>query len=77
MITGKFGDFITNSNLVRKCFTYTIFTESWLTDEFNFVLEFNGYKSYTMNRVGRTGGGIQRIYLEFITSDLISHFSVK
>ena len=49
MITGKFGDLITNSNLVRKCFTYTIIMESWLTDESNFVLEIKGYKSYTMN----------------------------
>ena len=58
-ITGKFADLITNSNLIRKQFTFIIITESWLTEESYFVLEINGNKSHTLNRVGRTGGGIQ------------------
>ena len=58
-ITGKFADLITNLNLVRKRFTFIIITEYWLTDESNFVLEINGYKSYTLDRVDRTKGGIR------------------
>ena len=60
--TGKFADLITNLNLIRNRFTYIIITESWLTEEFNFVLELNGYKSHTLNRVGRTGGHIKIFY---------------
>ena len=62
-ITGKFADLITNLNLIRKRFTFIIITESWLTEESNFVLEINGYKSHTLNRVGRTGEGIKIFYL--------------
>ena len=61
-ITGKIPDLITNMNLIRKQFTFIIITESWLREESNFVPEINGYRSHTLNRVGRTGGGIKIFY---------------
>ena len=58
-ITGQFPDLTTNLIFVRKRFTFIIITESRLKDKINFVLEIIGYKSLTINRVGRTGGGIK------------------
>ena len=74
-ITGKFTDLITNSNLIRKRFTFTIITESWLTEESNFVLKLNEYKSHTLNRVSRTRGGIITFYLELLITEVTSQFS--
>ena len=71
-ITCNFVDLITNLNLVRQRFTLIIITESWLGDESIFILEIIGYKSHTANRIGRTRGGIQIFYLEFITTEVIS-----
>ena len=76
-ITGKFLDLITNLILIRKRFTFIIITESWLTEESNFVLEINGYKSHTLNRVGWTGGGTKIFYLENILTEVISQFYAK
>ena len=73
-ITGKFADLITNLNLIIKRFTFIIITESWLTEESNFILEINGYKSHTLNRVGRTGGGIKIFYFKYIIAEVISQF---
>ena len=50
-------------------------TESWLTKESYFVQEINEYKSHTLNRVGRTGGGIKIVFLELIRTEVISQFS--
>ena len=44
-------------------------------DKSNFVLEINGCKSHTLNRVGRTGGGIEIFYLEYIRTEVISQIS--
>ena len=66
-ITGKFADLITNLKFIRNRFNFIIITEFWLTEESNFVLEVNGYKSHTVNRVGRSGGGKKKFYLEYIT----------
>ena len=74
-ITGKFSDLIANLNLIRKRFTFIIITESWLTEKSNFVLEINGYKSNTLNGVGRTGGGTQIFYLGYIITDVLRQFS--
>ena len=43
-ITGKIEEFIAILNLITNRFTFIIITESWLTEEYNFVLEINGYK---------------------------------
>ena len=61
-ITGKFADLITSINLVRKRFNFIIITDSWLIDESNSVLVIIGYKSRTIIRVGRTGGGNKPIF---------------
>ena len=63
--TGKFADLITNLNHIKKQFTFIIITESWLTDESNFVLEINGYKSHTIKKVGRTEGDTKTFYLDY------------
>ena len=52
-ITFGFADLVTALNLVRKRLTFIIITESCLTEESNLALEINGYKSHTINRVGR------------------------
>ena len=74
-ITGNFAYLITNLNLIRKRSTFIIIPDSWLTYETNFVLEINGYKSHTLNREGRTGGGKKIFYLECIITEVISQFS--
>ena len=50
-------------------------TESWLTEKSNFVLEINGYNSHTLNRVGRTGRGMNIFHLEYKVTEVISQFS--
>ena len=57
-ITGKFADLITNINIIRKRFTFVIITGSWRTEDSNFVLEVNWYKSHILSKVRRTGGDI-------------------
>ena len=74
-IRDKFQDLTSNLNLVRKWFYFIIITESWIIDESKFFLEINGSKSQTLNRVGRTGGGITIPYLEYIRAEVISQFS--
>ena len=44
--TGKFADLVTNLNLVRKRFSFSIFTESRFSYDSNLVSEINGYKSH-------------------------------
>ena len=75
-ITGKFADLVTNLNLVRKRFSFIIVTESWLSYDSNLVLEINGYKSHSISRTGRKGGGIKLFYLDYISAEVISHLSV-
>ena len=75
-ITGKFVDLVTNLNLMRKCFSFIIVTETWLSYDSNLVLEINGYKSQSISRTGRKSGGIKLFYLDYISSEVISHLSV-
>ena len=74
-ITGKFADLIIILYLVRKRFTFIIMTESWLTKESFFIQELNEYKSHTLKRVGRTGGGIKIFCLEYVRTEVISQSS--
>ena len=64
-------------NRVRKHFTLIIPTESRQTDESKFFQKINGYKSHTINRLGRKGEGIKKIHLDFITTEVISQLIMK
>ena len=75
-IIGKFADLVTNLKLVRKRFSFIIVIESLLTYDSNLFLDFDGYKSHSISRTGRKGGGIQLFYLDYIATEVISHLSV-
>ena len=68
-------ELVTILNLVRKQLSFIIITESWLTEEFNLVLETVGYKSHTTSRVGRTRG-IKLFHLEYIATEGINNFFI-
>ena len=76
-ITGKFAELVINLNLIRERVFFVIITESLLTEESNLVLEIDGYKYHTINRVGLTGGNIKLFHLDYISNEVISDFSVK
>ena len=76
-LTGKFADLVTNLNLLRKRFFFIIVTDLWLSYYSDLVLEINGYKSHSISRKGRKGGGIKLFYLDYISTEATSHISVK
>ena len=75
-ITSKFADLVTNLNLVRKRFSFIKVTESWLSYDSISVLEINFYKSHSISRTGRKGGGIKLFYLDYLSTEFISYISV-
>ena len=78
-ITCKSVDLVTNINLVRKRFSFIIVTESWLTYDSILILEiigFIGYKSYPISIMGRKCEGIKLFYLDYSSTEVISHLSV-
>ena len=76
-ITGKIPDLVTNLKLFCKRFIFIIITGSWLTEEFNLVVEINGYKSLTIIKVRLTCEGIKIFHLETTTTDVICQVSLE
>ena len=75
-MSGKFVDLVTNLNLVRKRFSFIIVTESLLSYDSNLALEINSYKSHSISRTFRKGGGIKLLYSDYISTEVISHIFV-
>ena len=50
-------------NFGRKWFIFIIISDCWLREENDLVLEIDVYKSHTINRVSRIGGGLKIFHL--------------
>ena len=75
-ITAKIANVRTNLNLNRKWFSFIVIKKSWLTDEYNLVSEIDGYKYHTINRVCRTRGDNKLLHFYYVSSEVISNFSI-
>ena len=65
-ITNKFSEFKAHLNSIEKKFTFIVISETWLKEPSDFAFEIEGYKSVSLYKDGRQGGGMKIYYLERI-----------
>ena len=74
-IANKFSEFKAHLNSIKNKFTFIVITETWLKEPLDFAFEIEGYKSVSLYRDGRQGGGIKIYHLERIVATFMSELS--
>ena len=74
-IVGKFGEFVSYLNVVKKPFTFIVLTETWLSESTDYGYDIEGYESLSVYRCNQRGGGI-KIYHQINTKvDILDELS--
>ena len=71
-IRNKFAEFKAHLSEVKRKFSFIFITESWLKADDDVTFEIEGYKSKSIYREGRRGGGIKLYFLEYLSLDVIT-----
>ena len=74
-ITHKFSELCAHLTGLTKKFCFIIITESWLKKDTDFALEIEGYKSVSLYREHRAGGGIKIFFRDFINVTVLEDFT--
>ena len=72
---GKFLELHSYLSNLHEKFTFIVVTETWLTKETDLVLEISGYRSQSLYRPDRLGGGIKVFYLDYISVTILEQFT--
>ena len=75
-IINKFSELSNYLSSIRHKFTCNVITESWLTPVSDLALNIDGYKSLSLYRNNKMGGGIKLYYLDFIEAIKLHDFTV-
>ena len=74
-ISNKFSEFYAHLEMVKSKFFFIVVTETRLKDSTNFLYEIEGYKSVSINRNDRRGGGIKIYHDESISVQILNELS--
>ena len=72
---GKYGELVSYLSALSEKFSFVTITETWLNEANDKSLEIDGYKSLSVYRTDRMGGGIKFYYLDFIDIKVIEEFT--
>ena len=75
-LVSNFSSLITYLSMVKFKFTFIIIVETWLNKNKDVGYEIDGYKSYSIYRENRRGGGIKIYYQENIQVQMVNNFSI-
>ena len=75
-LAGKFSELVGHLNIVKNKFSFIVLTETWLNEGTDVAYDLDGYRSFSLYRDTRTGGGI-KIYVDcsinaYVVEDLTS-----
>ena len=75
-LAGKFSELVGHLNIVKNKFSFIVLCETWLNEGTDVACDLDGYRSFSLYRDARTGGGI-KIYVDcsinaYVVEDLTS-----
>ena len=74
-ISGKFGELVAHLNAIGKKFTFILITETWLRDDTDVGFNIKGYKSVSLNRNNRNGGGLKLFFDDSISVTILENLT--
>ena len=74
-LASKFAELCAQLTRTKNKFTFVVIVETWLTKEKDRALELQGYKSHSICRNNRIGGGVKVYYLEHLNVNILHEFT--